>query len=98
MSDIKLLTLKGKISVNIPVLVLILCILFLSFEPQILDYQTQQYRLFSGLASCYSLVFATQNLTDTLVRIQSATDNLRKIPRLTLAKVNELNLLKYLYF
>ncbi len=61
--------------------------IFYRIEPQILDYQTQQYRLFSGLATCYSLVFATQNLTNNLVQIQSETDNLRKIPRQTLTQV-----------
>ena len=59
-------------------------------EPQVLDYQTQQYRLFSGLATCYSIVFASQNFRNLLIKTQEETNNLRTASKNDLAKVEDL--------
>jgi hypothetical protein len=53
-----------------------------------MDYQTQQYRLLPGLATCYSLLFTAFNFRNVLAVIQKETNNLQNVPRNTLAKVN----------
>ncbi|XP_071134383.1 peroxisomal acyl-coenzyme A oxidase 1-like [Mytilus edulis] len=53
-------------------------------EPQILDYQTQQYRLFPLLSTAYAFHFASTNMTETYERISKQIEGgrLDQLPQL----------------
>lgn len=56
-------------------------------EPQIIDYQTQQYRLFPGLATTFANLFSTLNFRNIINLFQQKSDNFKKINTEELAKV-----------
>jgi hypothetical protein len=56
-------------------------------EPQIMDYQTQQYRLFAGLATTYAHFFTANHLIRELLTFRSKTDNFKNVNTAELAKV-----------
>jgi hypothetical protein len=61
-------------------------------ELQVMDYQTQAYRLLPGLASTYALVFATTNLRNIVLAAQTHSDNFKSIKASELATVPYLTL------
>lgn len=48
-----------------------------SIEPQIIDYQTQQIRLFPGLATTYAYIFASNHLAKMLNVYRESSQNFR---------------------
>ena len=59
----------------------------LRVEKQIIDYQTQQYRLFPSLAATYALTFSGLTLRNILLTIQKEADNFKNVEPSVLAKV-----------
>lgn len=60
-------------------------------EQQVINYQTQQYRLLPGLACCYALSFAGWTFRNILITYQKKTDNFKNITSTTLAKLHALS-------
>ncbi|RNA34484.1 peroxisomal acyl-coenzyme A oxidase 1 isoform X2 [Brachionus plicatilis] len=60
-------------------------------EPQIINYQTQQIRLFPALASAYATLFSALNLREILLSIQKNSDNFKNISPDDLAKLHALS-------
>ena len=60
-------------------------------ESQILDYQTQQYRLLPSLATSYSLIFATFNLRNIIFDFQNRTDFFKNIQPKDLSKLHAIS-------
>ena len=56
-------------------------------EPQIIEYQTQQYRLFPALATSYAFYFASTNFIQYLLFTKDSTNNFEKINPANLNKV-----------
>jgi hypothetical protein len=52
-----------------------------------MDYQTQQYRLFAGLATTYAHFFSANHLIRLLVAYRERTNNFATIDTSELAKV-----------
>lgn len=59
-------------------------------EPQIIEYQTQQYRLFPSLAYCYAYKFAANLFIKDIIRIKDTTDDFAKIDPMELNKIHSL--------
>ncbi len=60
-------------------------------ESQIIDYQNQQYQLFSGLSTCYSIFFSSLYFRNDLNEILKHTDNLRNVSSSTLARLHAIS-------
>lgn len=56
-------------------------------EPQVIDYQTQQYRLLPGLATTYAFFFASNQLSSMLSSHRDASQNFSKSSATDLGKV-----------
>ena len=61
--------------------------MYLRVEKQIIDYQTQQYRLFPSLATTYALLFSGLTLRNLLLSIQKEANNFKNVKPSVLAKV-----------
>jgi hypothetical protein len=59
-----------------------------SEESQVIDYQTQQMRLFPALAATYAQIFGAKSFVRNLHKIKGETENFNKITQSDLAKVN----------
>jgi len=57
-------------------------------EPQIIEYQTQQYRLFPALATSYAFYFASTNFIQYLLFTKDSTNNFEKINPANLNKIH----------
>lgn len=60
-------------------------------EPQIIEYKTQQYRLFPALATTYAYYFASSRFINNMSKIKEATNNFETI------KPNELNMVSFIF-
>ena len=60
-------------------------------EPQIIEYQTQQYRLFPALSTTYAYFFAGCFFVRNLQTIQASTNNFNNIQPTDLAKLHALS-------
>ncbi len=56
-------------------------------ESQIIDYQTQQYRLFPGLATAYAHLFSSSSFIKMIYEFRRGSNNFEKINPNELAKV-----------
>jgi len=54
----------------------------------VIDYQTQQMRLFPALAATYAQIFGAISLVRNLQKTKIETENFSKITQSDLAKVN----------
>jgi hypothetical protein len=64
-----------------------------SKELQIIDYQTQQYRLLPALATSYANLFAVLKFRDIMNKYQKEATNFKDISPQLLAKVQYFNIL-----
>ncbi|CAF0957540.1 unnamed protein product [Brachionus calyciflorus] len=60
-------------------------------EPQIIEYQTQQYRLLPGLATSYTNFFATVNFRNILNEFKKSSENFLKIDSNEIAKLHAIS-------
>lgn len=60
----------------------------LRIEPQIIEYQTQQSRILSGLATTYAFIFATTKFRNITNSLQTKTNYFQNIQQNDLARVS----------
>lgn len=60
----------------------------LRIEQQVINYQTQQYRLFPALAATYAMSFTGWTFRKMLMKIQDETNRFKDIDLNELGKVN----------
>lgn len=63
----------------------------LRIEPQIIEYQTQQSRILSGLATTYAFIFATTKFRNITNSLQTKTNYFQNIQQNDLARVSVYN-------
>ena len=61
--------------------------IIISDEQQVINYQTQQYRLFPALAATYAFQFAGNTFRQILLTIQKEAANFKNVSSKDLAKV-----------
>jgi len=57
-------------------------------EPQIIEYKTQQYRLFPALAHTYAYYFASNNFINHVYLVKQNTSNFENIKPMDLNKIH----------
>ncbi len=57
-------------------------------EPQIIEYKTQQYRLFPALAHTYAYYFASNRFIHYIASIKETTNNFENIQAVHLNKIH----------
>lgn len=62
-----------------------------NFEPQVLDYQTQQYRLFPALSTCYGVMYSGLSFRNLLNKLQSDAGSLANVNKDGLAQLHALS-------
>ena len=72
--------------------------LFRAPEPQVLDFMTQQYKLFTALAATYSLFFAQKSLAEryeTIDREEMRKGDFKSLPEVRIITLSHLNAFKF---